>query len=72
MADLNWIPVASSNLSFVAYDEPNQSLYIEFRSGRRYVYVNVPEIEFENLLNAPSQGIYFNSHIKNFYPGSPI
>lgn len=68
MNNLNWMAVNSSNLSRIAYDEDNQYLYIEFKSGKICLYKNVPQIEYENLMSSPSHGIYFNAYIRNAYP----
>ena len=63
----NMIPVSSSNLVAVGYEEESQSLYIQFKSGL-YVYGNVPASVYSNLLAAPSHGKYFHAFIKNAYP----
>ena len=67
----NMIPVSSSNLVAVGYDENSNELYIQFKSGL-YVYRNVPAFVYQNLLNAPSHGKFFHSFIKNAYPYSKI
>lgn len=61
-------PVSSSNISSVGYDADEQKLAVEFNSGRTYEYLNVPEEEYQNLINASSAGRYFNDNIKNYYP----
>ena len=62
---MNMIPVSSSNLSAVGYE--NHTLYISFHSGGLYSYANVPENVYNALMSAPSHGSYFASHIKNSY-----
>lgn len=62
---LTMIPVSSSNLSAIGYE--NGNLYIRFHSGRIYMYLNVPHSEYIALLHAPSHGTYFHAHIRNFY-----
>jgi len=62
------IPVASSNVESIGYDEQQQILYVRFLSGTTYKYLNVPLIEFEQLKNAPSIGSYMHRNIKSFYP----
>ncbi len=59
--------VISSNLDFVEYDSTYCELFITFKSGSKYVYFNVPESVYCDLLNAPSKGKYFNKNIKPFY-----
>ena len=62
-------PVISSNVIAVGYE--NNNLYVDYKGGR-YIYLNVPKIEFENLLNAESKGKYMNKHIKGYYSYSKI
>jgi len=55
----------SSVIRRFAYDADRQELWIEFVSGRRYVYEDVPEEVAEALRLAFSKGIYFNSRIRD-------
>jgi hypothetical protein len=64
---MDWIPVASSNLSRIRYDEGSNTLEIEFQGGRVYQYFDVPLQVFEGLRNADSHGQYFNTYIKGHY-----
>lgn len=63
---MNMIPVASSNLSSVGYE--NNILFVSFNHGGTYSYRGVPYSVFQNLLNASSKGQYFARNIKNVYP----
>ena len=69
---MEWISVSSSNLNAVAYDKDLRSLFIRFNDGREYRYFEVPEQEFNNLLNAFSHGKYFHNYIKKNYRYSRI
>jgi hypothetical protein len=62
------IPVSSSNIESIGYDEQNQQVYIGFLNGSLYVYKGVPLDEFENLRDAPSLGSYLHRNYKNVYP----
>lgn len=62
-----WIPVSSSNLSRIRYDDSTRTLEIEFNGGRQYQYFDVPEQVFEGLRDADSHGSYFHEHIKGSY-----
>ena len=64
---MNWIPVSSSNLSSVAYDESTSTLYIRFQSSGTYAYYNVPASVYQGLMSAASHGSYHAAHIKNNY-----
>ena len=63
---MNMIPVSSSNLASVGYE--NGTLYIAFNSGGLDSYSNVPISVYNGLLAASSHGKYFHQFIKNVYP----
>ena len=48
-----------------AYDPAARELWIEFVTGRRYVYEEVPEDVAEALRSAFAKGVYFNSRIRD-------
>ncbi|MDD2984668.1 MAG: KTSC domain-containing protein [Crocinitomicaceae bacterium] len=62
------IPVSSSNIESIGYDEQNEQVYVRFLNGSLYVYKGVPLHEFENLRDAPSLGSYLHRNYKNIYP----
>lgn len=62
------IPVSSSNVQSVGYDNDSNIVYVNFINGSIYVYKGVPDQEFDNLLNAPSVGSYLHRNFKNVYP----
>lgn len=62
------IPVSSSNIASIGYDEQNEQVYVSFLNGSLYVYKGVPLHEYENLMQAPSHGSYLNRSFKNVYP----
>ena len=64
--NMNMIPVNSSDLSGVGYE--NGTLYIAFHSGGFYSYSGVPASVYSALLSAPSKGRYFHANIRNVYP----
>lgn len=61
------IQVESSALASIGYCAVTRTLEVEFHNGAIYHYYNVPSLEFDELLNAPSQGEYFNERIKGSY-----
>jgi hypothetical protein len=61
------IPVESSSIELVGYDEEAQELYVRFVGGQTYVYSPVPRSAFEALLEAPSKGRYVNWEIKPYH-----
>lgn len=60
--------VHSSALSGFAYDPEQQQLRIRFRDGRVYLYRLIPPTAVQALLEGPSAGQYFNSHIRDRFP----
>ena len=58
------MPVSSSDLKSVGYDEASSTLEVEFLHGGIYEYSNVPESRYSGLMSAPSKGSYFNEYIK--------
>lgn len=64
--------VESSVIRRVEYDEDERALLVTFTSGLTYRYANVPEIEYDALLGAPSKGVFFNERIKDRYPFTQV
>ena len=67
MHNIIMIPVSSSNVDSVGYDEATETLKVRFLNGSEYIYMNVPIMEYEGLLKAPSVGSYLNRNIKGTY-----
>lgn len=64
--------VASSNVASVGYDEPSQTLEVEFTNGSIYQYFNVGELLYQEFMQAPSKGQFLNAYIKNAYAYSRV
>ena len=47
-------------------------LTIEFTTGRRYVYADVPEEEVNRMRGAFAKGRYFNARIRDRYKAREI
>lgn len=62
------IPVSSSNIAAIGYDNQNEIVHVQFLNGTEYIYKGVPQHDFDGLLNAPSVGSYLNRNFKNLYP----
>ena len=62
------VPLQSSLLAWVDYDPGRRLLAVQFRSGDQYRFFDVPPHCFEALLQAPSQGQYFHSSVRNRFP----
>lgn len=50
-----------------AYSPEQRELIVEFVTGRRYVYLEVPENEAVALRSAFAKGVHFNRHIRGRY-----
>jgi hypothetical protein len=61
------IPVESSSLKSVGYDELTQTLTVEFHTGKKYSYGEVPVEVYNDLLEAKSAGSYFAKNIRGKY-----
>ena len=57
----------SSAIRDHAYDAQTRRLAVEFVSGRRYVYFDVPPDEIDALRSSGSLGRYFNRRIRDRY-----
>lgn len=67
------VSISSSNLDAVGYEPmPVSRLYVRFRNGRTYLYENVPQVVYEDLISAPSAGAYFNANVKGHYGFSVV
>ena len=62
------LPVASSAISSVGYDERSSVLEVEFRSGAVYDYFDVPPKVWKALLGAPSKGRFMTRRIRDRFP----
>ena len=64
---MEMIRVNSSAIRAVGYDSPMQRMCITFEQGHTYDFCGVPLEVYEELMNAPSKGAYYNAHIKDRY-----
>lgn len=58
------IKVQSTNISSVEYNEETGELTVVFKSGGEMVFQGVTPEEYQDFLQAPSAGKYFNAKIK--------
>lgn len=47
------------------YDPERRELNVEFVTGRRYTYFDVPEPVAQGFQQAFSKGRYFNAHVRD-------
>ncbi len=60
------VTVKSTAVASVGYDPSTHTLEVEFRSGRVYLYADVPRSAYEWLLRAPSKGALMNRLINQY------
>jgi len=63
---VNRIPVKSSFIAAVGYDEAAKTLEVELKSGRIYQYLEFPPEEFAALRAAESLGAHYNAIKRGF------
>lgn len=62
------VPVESSSIAAVGYDDSEKTLHVEFRTGAVYVFEHVRPNVFVDLLSADSKGRFFNVNIRDAFP----
>jgi len=65
---LDWRPLESKLLAAAAYVASRRVLYLRFQSGEVYRYFTFPAEQYQEFLAAESQGRFFLSHIRNYFP----
>jgi hypothetical protein len=64
------MPVESSNIKAVGYDEATKTLTVQFLSGQTWSYADVPPKTYRELMDADSVGGYFSREIRNDFDGT--
>jgi len=62
----------SSVIRRFAYDPATRALRIEFVTGRRYIYEDVPADVAEAFSPALSKGIFFNKRIRDDFKSREV
>lgn len=61
------IPVSSSNVAEVGYDDATSTLEIEFNGGSVYQYFDVPQSVYDSLIAADSPDRFVHQQIRGVY-----
>ena len=64
---MSMVPVVSSNIAAVGYDEQARSLTIQFRGGSVFIYDDVPTELHDQLMAAESPGKFFAANIRDAF-----
>lgn len=67
-----FLPVESSVMTTIEYDEDTAELDITFTGGKTYRYRDVPVEIYADLLDAKSKGQFFNERIKKAFPFAAV
>lgn len=62
--DIPLVPVNSSNILAIGYDEPTERMVVMFPRGAAYVYHPVKKEVHQQIMTASSKGAAFDSLIK--------
>lgn len=58
------MPVESSNILAIGYDQPSLNLFVTFKDGNTYRHMGVPEDLWLRFKDAESQGKFYHANIK--------
>ncbi len=65
---MSWVETPeSSTMTGFEYVNETRTLMVEFKTGGRYNYFDVPETVFERMKAAPSKGQFLAENIKGNY-----
>lgn len=60
--------VLSTEIEWIGYEHKRRMLQVEFIAGGIYQYDGVSESVYQDFLNAPSHGQFFETQIKGKFP----
>jgi hypothetical protein len=66
------IPVNSSTIDSIGYNQQTNRLTVKFKTGAIYEYLDVPHYVYEAVRSADSIGKALNSEVKGIYDFSKI
>ena len=66
------VPVQSSHLKGVAYNERTGDMTVQFKDGGVYSYHGVPSNIHGELMGAPSKGKFFRQAVKGRFRTTPL
>jgi len=61
---MDYVPVSSTTVAAIGYEEATNTLGVRFQSGMEYHYFGVPVEVFEAMRSAPSAGRFLDQNIK--------
>jgi DNA segregation ATPase FtsK/SpoIIIE-like protein len=64
--------VSSSNIASIGYDAAAETLEVEFLDGSVYQYYNVPQVLYQQFMEADSKGKFLHANIRNSFAYSRV
>jgi hypothetical protein len=61
---MRYLPIVSSNLESIAYDDDGAILGVRFQKSGEYRYFGVPRTVYDGFFTAPSAGRYFDQYVR--------
>jgi len=65
LSAVEWVSVESGLFAAAAYREGARQLYLRFRDGKIYRYLECPISVYREFVTAESKGRYFSQQIRN-------
>lgn len=62
----------SEAIDDISYDENTKEMRVVFKTGRIYVYFDVPADAYEAFASADSLGRHFNTYVRDAYDWSEV
>ena len=62
---ITMVPVKSTNIDAIGYDDATSNLQINFTHGGKYLFHGVHRTLYQQLTKAPSVGSFFHTHIRS-------
>ena len=62
-------PIASSRITEMGYDAETATVYVRFKSGGGWQYLNVPEQVWQQFVQAPSKGAFIHEVLDHYDNG---
>ena len=66
-SEMKWVPVSSSNVAEVGYNEGTSTMGVRFLNGSEYNYFDVDQDTYFSLESASSVGGFLHAFIKGHY-----
>ena len=66
------VPVVSSNIKEIGYEDKFEVLKVTFNTGKTYDYHGVPSLTFKAFKEAESKGKFFHKNIRPKYAGKRV